>query len=411
MSDQNLKGLNDVEKFLNGTTGIEFSYNSSKERYRWIAKTLKRFGYFSLTKKDKGIVQAYILKVTAFSRQHLTRLVKQYNQKHWIGSSRAKRNQFTTKYLREDVSLLAEVDKCHDVLSGPATKKLLVRACQVFNDPSYERLSQISVSHIYNLRKTYVYKQKVLKYQKTKKTQVRIASRRKPTPNGQPGYLRVDTVHQGDRDKVKGVYYINVVDEITQFEVVCSVCKISEHYLIPVLKAILKYFPFKINGFHSDNGSEYINHRVAKLLNKLHIEFTKSRSRHSNDNGLCESKNGSIIRKYFGYGFISQEWAPLINEFCLEKLVPYLNYHRPCYFPEIKIDKKGKEKRTYPYESIMTPFEKLKSLPNAKDYLKPDSSFEALDEIAMSMTDLESAKQLQSARSILFNKIFSDALP
>ncbi|MEJ2756771.1 MAG: integrase, partial [Gammaproteobacteria bacterium] len=101
-------------------------------------------------------------------------------------------------------------------------------------------------------------------------------------------------MHQGDLDKVKGVYHINAVDEITQFEVVMSVEGISEAFLMPVLEALLAAFPFKIQCFHSDNGSKYINYQVAGLLEKLHIEFTKSRARHSNDNGLMESKNGSV---------------------------------------------------------------------------------------------------------------------
>ena len=59
--------------------------------------------------------------------------------------------------------------------------------------------------------------------------------------------------------------------------------KISERYLIPVLEQLLEAFPFTLINFHPDNGSEYINQRVAKLLEKLRIEFTKSLSRHSND--------------------------------------------------------------------------------------------------------------------------------
>ena len=52
---------------------------------------------------------------------------------------------------------------------------------------------------------------------------------------------------------------------------------------------MLAQFPFRILGFHSDNGSEFINYKVAELLNKLLIEQTKSRPRRSNDNGLVEA--------------------------------------------------------------------------------------------------------------------------
>jgi transposase InsO family protein len=89
---------------------------------------------------------------------------------------------------------------------------------------------------------------------------------------------------------------------------------------------MLAAFPFVIKGFHSDNGSEYINKHVCKLSEKLHIELTKSRSRHSNNNALAESKNASIVRKQFGYQYIAQKWAPLMNEFNLKYLYPYINY-------------------------------------------------------------------------------------
>ena len=135
----------------------------------------------------------------------------------------------------------------------------------------------------------------------------------------------MDTVHQGDLDGKKGVYHVNAVDEVTQFEIVCSVEKISERYLIPVLEALLEQFPFIVLGFHADNGSEYINQHVAQLLNKLLIELTKSRSRHSNDNALVESKNGAIVRKHLGYSHIPQRWAPLINIFNRDHLNPYIN--------------------------------------------------------------------------------------
>jgi transposase InsO family protein len=152
---------------------------------------------------------------------------------------------------------------------------------------------------------------------------------------------------------------------------------------MPAIEQLLDCFPFVIKGFHSDNGSEYINYKVAKLLSKLLIEFTKSRSRQSNDNAQVESKNGSVIRKLFGYAHIPQRWATLINEFNHKTLFPYINYHRPCFFPKTITDSKGKDKKTYPYECMMTPYDKLKSIENAINYLKPDITFEILDKVAL----------------------------
>ncbi len=160
------------------------------------------------------------------------------------------------------------------------------------------------MAHLYNLRHQQRYRERRLHYTKTRPTAVSIGERRRPDPQGQPGYLRVDTVHQGDRPAAKGVYHINAVDEITQWEIVSATARISEAWLEPVLAAMLRQFPFPILGFHSDNGSEFINQTVARLLNKLLIEQTKSRPRHSNDNGLVETKNGAVIRKHMGYGYI-----------------------------------------------------------------------------------------------------------
>ena len=345
--------------------------------------------------------------MTGYSWSQLELLVAQYREKRWIGKAASNRHIFAKKYTQRDILLLAQTDEAHQTLSGPTTKKLFERAYKVYGDQAYEQLALISVSHLYNLRKGNFYQRQRRHFTKTQRTSVSIGERRKPNPQGKPGYIRIDTVHQGDQDKQKGVYHINAVDEVTQFEVICSVEKISEAYLIPVLEELLGTFPFVILGFHSDNGSEYINHVVSKLLNKLHIEMTKSRSRHSNDNALAESKNGAIVRKYMGYTHIAQKWAPLINEFNREHLVPYLNFHRPCYFAEIKIDAKGKENKTYPYRSMMTPYEKLKSLPDAISYLKADTSFEALDLIMLSNTDLQAAKAMKKAQSELFRQILT----
>ncbi len=195
---------------------------------------------------------------------------------------------------------------------------------------------------------------------------VAIGERRRPRPEGRAGYLRVDSVHQGDLDKVKGVYHINVVDEVTQYEFVGTVERISERYLIPVLEGLLGAFPFQIRGFHSDHGSEYVNYQVAALLEKLRVEeFTKSRVRRTNDNALAESKNGTAIRKQLGYGPIAGRHAGRLDAFNRKVLLPYLNYHRPCYFPSEETDAKGKVRKRYRHADLMTPYEKLKSLPGA----------------------------------------------
>lgn len=403
MKIENLKTITALEGFLQGNQLVAFSVLGNKtERYDFIRKTLVKFHYLTLPKKDKGIVIRYLIKMTGYSRQQLTRLIKKYAKTGKVNWTPCRHNGFTKKYTDDDILLLVKTDKLHDTPCGHSVKKLCERAYGKFEDNDYERLSKISVSHLYNLRDSERYKRQRRHFTKTQSRQIPIGERRKPHPEGKPGYIRIDTVHQGNQDKVKGVYHINAVDEITQFEIVCSVEKISEHYLMPILEEMLASFPFTVLGFHSDNGSEYINQRVAELLQKLFIEFTKSRSRHSNDNALAESKNASVVRKTFGYTHIAQKWAPEINQFNRTYLNPYINYHRPCFFPITITDAKGKQQKTYPYKNMMTPFEKLKSLPDVEQYLKPEITLETLDEYALEMSDNEAAERLQIARQELF---------
>jgi len=407
MNLENLSTIDQMRSFLTGSQAIAFVIATSKdERYRFVEGILKRFSYPRLVRADKGVVIQFLGKVSGYSRQQLTRMIQRYTKNGKLKRFHKTLNGFEQFYRPEDIRLLAQLDQRHDTPNGFMVKKLCERAYHDFDELSYERLSHISVSHIYNLRKSTGYQNLRHHYEKTRSPKnVSIGERRKPQANGKPGFIRIDTVHQGDLDGRKGVYHINAVDEVTQFEVVVSVEKISESYLIPALKILLETFPFKIINFHSDNGSEYVNQTVARLLKKLLIEFTKSRPRKSNDNALAEGKNAAIVRKIFGYTHIPQYYAEQLNKFNQSALNPYINYHRPCLYPTLVIDKKGKEKKQYVYKNMMTPYDKFKSLPKSEEYLKENITFEMLNNIAKAMTDNESADYLQQQRKLLFKHI------
>jgi transposase InsO family protein len=371
-----------------------------------MTETLKRFGYRHCARADKGLLRRYLAKVTGLSRAQVTRAIAQFGRGGVIEDRRkAPAKPFARRYTAADIRLLAEVDALHGTLSGLATRKLCERMYAVFGDARYERLAGISNGHLYNLRRHTTYRSPRGSFDKTRPARVQIGERRKPAPDGQPGYLRVDSVHQGDLDGIKGLYLINAVDEVTQFQAVFAVAKISEHFLLPVLEPLIDTFPFAIRGFHSDNGSEYINHTVAKLLDKLRIEQTKSRARKTNDNALVESKNGATVRKVLGYSHIPGRFAKEVNNFTCGILTDYLNFHRPCHFPSESVDAQGKLRKHYRYQDMMTPYEKLKSLPEASLYLKPGITFQALDEIATQCSDNEAALRLNQARAELFQLI------
>lgn len=404
MNDAHVVSIAQLRELLKLTNTVEFKGKDKKETYAWIGTTLGRFKYFSLKKKkERSTVRTYIRTMTGLSQSQVTLLIARKKKTGRVLVMCQKRNHFPTTYTTDDIARLIETDNAHNRLSAPATKRIFEREFSVFGDQRFERMKNISPSHIYNLRGKRQYVSQALTYTKTNPTQVSIGERRKPNPQGKPGYLRIDTVHQGDSDKEKGVYHINIVDEVTQFEIVGAVEGISEHFLEPLLASLLDQFPFCILGFHSDNGSEYVNKTVAKLLNKILAEQTKSRSRHCNDNALAEGKNGSIVRKCMGRNYIPKKYAEEINAFYEKYFNNYLNFHRPCGFATLKIDHRGKEKKKY--DTYLTPYEKLKSLENPKQYLKPAVDLKCLDIIATLQSDNESAAAVRKARSELFNKI------
>ncbi len=395
--------LEQIRAFLRASQEVRFEATRRNEIYEWMTRTICYQEYWKQKRTTKGLLRQYIAMITGLSRAQVTRLIARYKEDGQVQERGYRRNRFEKHYRAADIELLGTVDEAHGTLSGPATQKILYRGFYEYGDESYRRLAAISVPHIYNLRKSRAYRKRRIACQKTRPVQRAIGERRKPTPEGKPGYLRIDTVHQGDLDGVKGVYYLNAVDEVTQWQVIEATSQISETWLIPVLEAMLEQFPFRILSFHSDNGSEFINRTVAGLLNKLLVEQTKSRPRRCNDNGLVEAKNGAVIRKLMGYGHIAAEHAEAIGAFYKEELNPYLNFHRPCGVPETIEKAKGKRRRIYRWYA--TPWEILRQLPDLARDLRPEVSQAELERKANAQSDTQAAANMQVAKRKLFARI------
>jgi transposase InsO family protein len=389
--------LEQMESFLRASEAMRFEGETRQQVYPWMERVLCQQQYHQQGRAARGLVRRYVGKMTGLSRAQVTRLIARYGRCGRIEVAPYRRHRFPQRYTRADVELLALVDEAHENLSGPATRRILQREYQLYGKPEYARLATISVAHLYNLRQQPRYRERRLCYVKTRPTAVAIGERRRPDAQGRPGFLRIDTVHQGDAPGgAKGVYHINAVDEVTQWQIVAATPHISEAWLEPLLAAMIRQFPFRILGFHSDNGSEYINAVIARLLNKLLIEQTKSRPRHSNDNGLVETKNGAVIRKHMGYGYIHQGHAQSIQNFYAAYFNPYLNYHRPCAQADLAIDEKGRQHRVY--RRYQTPLETLLALPRPAQYLRPGLSLAGLQRVAALRSDTQTAQRMQHAK-------------
>jgi transposase InsO family protein len=405
MDDAEKLSLEAIYLFVAGSEEIRFEAQDRQQLYGWLERVLVEHEYAQQGKAARGLLRRYLAKMSGLSRAQVTRLIARYTASGRVRVTVYRRRRFPPLYTRADIELLASVDEAHETLSGPATRRILEREVQLYGRQEYARLAAISVAHLYNLRKSQRYRERLLNYTRTRPTTNSIGERRKPQPQGQPGFLRLDTVHQGDQPEggEKGVYHINAVDEVSQWQVVGSTPRISEAYLEPVLEHMLRQFPFRILGFHTDNGSEFINKTVAALLNKLLIAQTKSRPRQSGDNGLVETKNGAVIRKHLGYGYIDASHADRINDFYQEFLNPYLNYHRPCAQADVKIDEKGRKRVSY--KRYQTPLETLSLLDKPGQYLREGLSMNALKRVAAAISDTDAARRMQQAKAKLFERL------
>lgn len=399
--------LDQIQAFLKASARIRFEGKTREQIYHWVEKVLLHQQYRKQGRRVRGLLRRYLEKMTGLSRAQVTRLIQRYEKSGKVQATVYQRHRFPRRYSADDVELLARVDEAHETLSGPATRRILEREYQQYGKKEYQRLATISVAHLYNLRQRPKYRQQRRHYTKTQPTTVPIGERRRPDPQGRPGFLRVDTVHQGDPQRGKGVYHINAVDEVTQWQIVAATPGISEAWLEPVLAAMLNQFPFRILGFHSDNGGEFINRTVAKLLNKMLISQTKSRPRHSNDNGLVETKNGAVIRKHIGYGYIDAAQAERLQQFYLHHFNPYLNFHRPCAQAELYKDEKGRTRRRY--RRYQTPWETLQKIPHAASYLCEGMSLAILKRMAQALSDTDAAQRMQQDKQKLFQQLRSSA--
>ena len=400
MDDKYLENISDLEKFLSGSKRLILRFKTIEDKYLFVDEIIDRFSYPLLKRKEKRVVVSYLKKLTGYKHSQLFRLIDRAAAGKLIRKSYFRKPDYHRKYSITDIKLLEKTDLLHQRLSAPATLEIMRREWEMFHHQEFFNIAQISVSHIDNLRQTVVYVSDWVNG--TKSREVPIGKTEKPQTNGNPGAIRVDTVHQRD------IYHINAVDEITQWEIVVCVPQICDLYLLPALQMMLSQFPFEVFNFHSDRGSEFINSQVSQMLNRLLVNQTKSRSRHCNDNALVETKNGSVVRKHLGYQHMSKNIVDPANKFYFNFFNPYLNFHRPCGYPTgTRTDFKGRERIVY--GQYTTPYEKLKEISQEKkqNFLKAGQTLTLLDTIAYRHSDNEFAALMKKQKDNLINENLS----
>ena len=418
LQTERIRTMEQVAAFVEASEPVDFQPLDRDGAYAFVARTLTRLGYRALDRPSKALVKRYLAKTTGYSRAQLTRLIRQHRETAKV-VDRRDGNQgrpFARVYTPADVRLLARVDEDLGQMSGLATGGAAPRVPRLRRRALRAPRRDLGEPHP---RPAGFPDLPEAAHGGRGDEGDDGGGRRAPgAAAGRPARLparrhraRVDCVLVGDRDGAKGVYLVNVVDEVTQYEFVGAVAAISERFLVPVFDGLLGLFPFAVVGFHADNGSEYVNHTVAALPDKLHVrDFTKSRPRRSTDNALVEGKNAAVVRRFLGHDHIPQRFAPLVDAFAQEQLSPYLNYHRPCLFATERVGANGRVRRVYRAADVQTPYDKLRSLPDAEECLRPGISFAELDAQAHALSDLQAVRALNAERDRLFRTL-ADAWP
>ena len=181
--------LAEMREFLDASSNLSFAGTGRKQIYGLLEGVLRSQKYLGLAKKDKGIVRRYLVKISGLSVAQITRLIARWRERGVIEPRTARRYRFPQRYTNDDILLLATTDGAHEGLSAPAIRRILQREFKVHGQANYERLASISASHIYNLRRTRIYREQRVHHTKTRASAVAIGERRKPEPRGRPGFL------------------------------------------------------------------------------------------------------------------------------------------------------------------------------------------------------------------------------
>ena len=191
---ERLPTLDDTRAFLEGSDPVAFRPVHRPETYAFVRRVLVRFRYTELHKPGKGLVQGFLGNVAGLSRAQLTRLVGQYVRTGMVADGRrGPARPFERRYTAADIRLLPDVDETLGELSGPATRRVMQREFEVYGRLPFDRPAGLSNSHLYRLRGSKTYRSRRTRIERTPRREAAIGERRKPRPEGRPGFLRVDT--------------------------------------------------------------------------------------------------------------------------------------------------------------------------------------------------------------------------
>lgn len=195
----------------------------------------------------------------------------------------------------------------------------------------------------------------------------------------QPGFVQIDLVgHEGGDNNGAFFYSLDATDVATGWTETITVRSKGERIVAAGLDELWLRFPFHLAGIHSDNGSEFINHHLARWCTTRQITFTRGRSSHKNDQAHIEQKNWSVVRRHVGYfRYDTRHELDLLNQ-----LWPLASLQVNLFLPQQKLLTKTRTgaRVTKTYDTATTPLDRL--LRDHPDLLDPHDRTRLTDLLA-----------------------------
>ena len=120
----------------------------------------------------------------------------------------------------------------------------------------------------------------------------------------QPGFIQADTVaHCGGSMEGNFVWSLTFTDVFTGWTENRAVWNKGQEGVCEALRGIEQDLPFRVRGFHTDNGGEFINHHLHQYYREREepVQMTRGRPGKKNDNPHVEQKNYTHVRLLLGY--------------------------------------------------------------------------------------------------------------
>ena len=117
--------LAEMREFLCASSTLSFAGTGRKQIYGLVEGVLHAQKYLGLSKKDKGIVRLYLVKISGLSVAQITRLIARWRERGVIEARASRRYRFPRRYTNDDILLLAKTGGAHEGLSAAAIRRIL----------------------------------------------------------------------------------------------------------------------------------------------------------------------------------------------------------------------------------------------------------------------------------------------